>query len=57
MIEFPEALVIADQMNEAIRGKQIASAMRGNAPHKFAFYNHTPEEYAAILPGRRRRRL
>jgi len=53
MIELPEALVIANQMNEAIRGKQIASAMRGNAPHKFAFYTRAPEEYADILKGRR----
>jgi len=52
MIEFPEALVIANQMNEAIRGKQIASAMRGNAPHKFAFYTRAAEEYAALLPGK-----
>jgi formamidopyrimidine-DNA glycosylase len=53
MIELPEALVIAGQMNETIQGKQIASAMRGNAPHKFAFYTRAPEEYAEILKGRR----
>jgi formamidopyrimidine-DNA glycosylase len=52
MIELPEALVIANQMNEAIRGRQIASAMRGNAPHKFAFYTRSAEEYAALLPGK-----
>jgi formamidopyrimidine-DNA glycosylase len=53
MIELPEALVIARQMNEAIAGKQIASAMRGNAPHKFAFYTRSAEEYAEILKERR----
>ena len=53
MIELPEALVIANQMNEAIKGRQIASAMRGNAPHKFAFYTRSAEEYAAILKDRR----
>jgi formamidopyrimidine-DNA glycosylase len=53
MIELPEALVIANQMNEAIAGKQIASAMRGNAPHKFAFYTRSAEEYAEILKDRR----
>ena len=53
MIEFPEALVIADQMDAAIQGKQIASAMRGNAPHKFAFYTRSAEEYADILKDRR----
>ena len=53
MIELPEALVIARQMNEAIAGKTIASAMRGNTPHKFAFYTRSAEEYADILKGRR----
>jgi len=53
MIELPEALVIARQMNEAIAGKTIASAMRGNAPHKFAFYTRSAEEYAEILKDRR----
>jgi formamidopyrimidine-DNA glycosylase len=51
MIELPEALVIANQMNDAIAGKQIASAIRGNAPHKFAFYTRSAEEYADILKG------
>ena len=53
MIELPEAVVIAGQMNEAIAGKTIVSAMRGNAPHKFAFYTRSAEEYAAILKDRR----
>jgi len=52
MIELPEAITIARQMNTALKGKQIVEGMRGNAPHKFAFYNHTPEEYAAILQGK-----
>ena len=52
MIELPEALVIARQMNEVIAGKTIASAIRGNAPHKFAFYTRSAEEYAEILKDR-----
>jgi len=51
MIELPEAFTIARQMNTTLKGKRIVEGMRGNAPHKFAFYNHTPEEYAAILQG------
>lgn len=51
MIELPEAITIARQMNEAIKGKRIKSGTRGNAPHKFAFYSRTPEEYEALLPG------
>lgn len=52
MIELPEALVLAEQMAQTLRGKQITGVVRGNAPHKFAFYNHTPEEYADLLCGR-----
>jgi formamidopyrimidine-DNA glycosylase len=52
MIELPEASTIARQMDAELQGKVIESGMRGNAPHKFAFYNHTPEEYAAILQGK-----
>jgi len=52
MIELPEAITIARQMTEALKGKRIESAMRGNAPHKFAFYNRPPEDYAALLKGK-----
>lgn len=52
MIELPEAVTIARQMSAELAGKRIASAVRGNAPHKFAFYSRTPEEYAAILAGK-----
>jgi len=52
MIELPEVLTIARQMNAELRGKRIESAVRGNSPHKFAFYSGSPEEYAAILVDR-----
>jgi len=52
MIELPEASTIARQMNEELIGKRIESGIRGNAPHKFAFYNRPPEEYEAILKGK-----
>jgi formamidopyrimidine-DNA glycosylase len=52
MIELPEAILLSRQMSEELCGKQIAACERGNSPHKFAFYNHTTEEYAQILPGR-----
>lgn len=51
MIECPETLVIAEQMNRTIKGKRIAEGNRGNSPHKFAFNNGTSEEYAAIFAG------
>jgi formamidopyrimidine-DNA glycosylase len=52
MIELPEAITLADQINKTLAGKCLAGGMRGNSPHKFAFYNRDPEEYAAILSGR-----
>lgn len=52
MIELPEALTIARQITKELKGKRIQCGTRGNAPHKFAFYNREPEEYEEILPGK-----
>lgn len=52
MIELPEAVTIAKQITSDLKGKRISAAMRGNAPHKFAFYSRSPEEYATILRGK-----
>lgn len=52
MIELPEAMVLASQMNEAVRGRRIAGAVAGTTPHKFAFYTGDPSEYATTLRGR-----
>jgi formamidopyrimidine-DNA glycosylase len=52
MIELPEALTIARQISKELKGKEIEEGIRGNSPHKFAFYNRPPEEYAAILKGK-----
>jgi formamidopyrimidine-DNA glycosylase len=49
MIELPEAVIISRQMNQELRGKRVQSGLRGNSPHKFAFYSRSPEEYEAIL--------
>ena len=54
MIELPEALTIARQMNKELKGKCIESSVYMDSPHRFAFYNRerTPEEYETILNGR-----
>ena len=52
MIELPEAAVISQQMADRLASKTIAEAVFGHTPHKFAFANHTPAEYAEILAGR-----
>ncbi|MDY6833971.1 MAG: zinc finger domain-containing protein [Chloroflexota bacterium] len=49
MIELPEALTIAGQMNEVLKGKRIESCIRGNATHRFAFYSRPPVDYELIL--------
>ena len=52
MIELPEATTIARQMNSELKGKKIKSSIRGNSPHRFAFYTRSREEYEAILRGK-----
>lgn len=54
MIELPEALTIARQMNDELKGKRIESSVYMDSPHKFAFYNsdYTSEEYEAMLNGK-----
>ena len=49
MIEPPEALAIARQMSEELKGKRIESGICGSAPHKFAFYSRPAEEYETLL--------
>jgi len=50
VIELPEAITIAWQINKELKGKQIASGVRGSSPHKFAFTGkHSNEEFAAIV--------
>jgi formamidopyrimidine-DNA glycosylase len=50
MIELPEAITIARQINVELKGKMIADGNRGNAPHKFAFYSQrSPDEYAELF--------
>lgn len=52
MIEMPEAVTIARQMNETLAGKTITRFARGNLVHKFLWLNRPDEEYQAILGGR-----
>ena len=51
MIELPEAVVIAGQIDQELGGKRIVSSLRDQWPHKWAFCTATAEEYAAILDG------
>ena len=51
MIEIPEAIVIAEQLNKTIKNKQVVSVVAGTSPHKFAFYYDEPERYGDYLCG------
>jgi formamidopyrimidine-DNA glycosylase len=52
MIELPEAETLAREINETLAGKMIDTCIRGNSPHKFAFYTGTPADYARMLNGK-----
>lgn len=53
MFELPEYATLARQMNETLPGKVIARGRLGNSPHKFVWYNRSPEEFAALALGKR----
>ena len=51
MLEIPEALTIADQINSSIRGRQIINVVTEFSPHKFAWYHGNPQGYKELLNG------
>jgi formamidopyrimidine-DNA glycosylase len=52
MMELPEALNIAGQINGTIHGKRIASVIAAQTPHKLAWYYGEPPKYADLLVGK-----
>lgn len=52
MIEIPEAVVLAKQINETIVGKRIKNVLAAQSPHKFAWFNGNPQEYNNLLEGK-----
>lgn len=49
MIELPEALTLARQSNAALTGKHVVRVLPPTKPHKFCWWNGSPEDYAAQL--------
>lgn len=49
MIELPEAVAIAAQLNQTIRGKRIAECNTGNSPHKWVFYKPSQRKLEKLL--------
>ena len=51
MIEIPEAIVLATQLEKTIKEKTINNVIVGASPHKFAFYHLNGEDYGKLLIG------
>lgn len=52
MLELPEAVVVAQQMNETVKGKKVLNVTAAHTPHKFAWYTGNPSEYHSLLSGK-----
>ena len=52
MIEMPEAMTIARQMDETLTGKTFQHFARGALVHKFLWLSKPAEEYDAFLAGK-----
>jgi formamidopyrimidine-DNA glycosylase len=52
MFELPEFITLARQFNETLAGKTISQGSLGNSPHKFVWYNRTPDEFASLTGGK-----
>lgn len=51
MLEIPEALTIANQINMTVKGRKIMDAEANHSPHKFAWYHGNPQGYKELLKG------
>lgn len=52
MIEIPEAITLAHQINEILVGKTIEGVIANQSPHKFAWFFGDPSEYNSKLKGK-----
>ena len=53
MIEIPESLVLASQLNETVQNRTIKKVTAGQSPHKFAWYFKDPENYDGRLKNKK----
>jgi formamidopyrimidine-DNA glycosylase len=52
MLEIPEAVTIARQIEDTLLGRTVVGVQAAFSPHKFAWYYEDPAEYPASLIGR-----
>lgn len=51
MIELPEGLVLAQQIEGVLTGKKISALIAASSPHKFAWFYGDPTEYGKLFTG------
>lgn len=51
MIEIPEAISLAEQLNQTVKSKRITRVIAAHSPHKFAWYQGDPQRYPELLVG------
>ena len=52
MLEIPEAIVIARQITETLKGRRIKRVIANHWPHRFAWFCGNPDAYDTALRGR-----
>ncbi|MGZ6315434.1 MAG: DNA-formamidopyrimidine glycosylase family protein [Candidatus Limnocylindrales bacterium] len=52
MFELPELVTLASQIDATLHGRTIRAGSLGNKPHKFVWYNRSPEEFARLTAGK-----
>ncbi len=52
MFELPEYTILAKQIEKTLVGKKIKKGNLGNSPHKFVWYNRTPEKFTRLTRGK-----
>lgn len=52
MLEIPEAVVLAEQINNKLIGKTIRYAIANFSPHKFTWFFGDPDSYVSLLSGK-----
>ena len=52
MLELPEAITIAGQINRTLNGRRIADVMAAYTSHKFAWFYGDPQKYHELLVGK-----
>jgi formamidopyrimidine-DNA glycosylase len=49
MIELPEGIMLAKQLDSELKGKRIKVITANSSPHAFAWYHGNPEDYSVIF--------